>query len=356
VKRAFCYLPILRAKLGEFGAVQALSPDARSRLVPLFDVPVPLLANGVLLEDYLTDCANGIRESWGRGRPVYVDVHDFPLDLRTRTGAQPIAHLLNLLRGGGVHAIPVTGTIADREPDYVANVREIIARDRRGACVRLAEDDLVEPQRLGGVIDATLAQLGIGAADTDVILDLRCVNGRHVEQLRATALEALQAVANAGSFRNVTVVGGSVPEVLSKRDVGKVRRESRIEFQVWNQLSDALGIQTALSFGDYGVIHAHFVPPNKGVRVPPRIRYTTSNEHASIAVRSTANILIYASKSLRRPTSAGPILAMAIVRSRFAHKDSTVRVTPPAGLPPTLATTSNLCPGRYGKPFMTQIS
>jgi hypothetical protein len=67
---------------------------------------------------------------------------------------------------------------------------------------------------------------------------------------------------------------------LSKRDVGKVRRESRIEFQVWNQLSDAVGTETALSFGDYGVVHAHFVPPNKGVRVPPRIRYTTSNEHA----------------------------------------------------------------------------
>lgn len=280
MKRAFCYLPILRAKQGEFSAVQALSPDARSRLVPLFDLPVPLLGNGVKLEDYVTECANGIHASWGRGRQVYVDVHDFPLDLRTQTGTQPIAYLFDLLRDRGVEAIPATGTIADRGSDYVAGVREIAARDGRGACVRLAQEDFLEPQRLEGVVDATLVQLGIGAAETDVILDLRCINGRHIEQLRATVLEALRALTHAGSFRNLAVVGGSVPEGLGKRDVGKVRRVSRSECLVWNQLSDALDTQMAVSFGDYGVIHAHFVPPNKGVRVPPRIRYTTSNEHA----------------------------------------------------------------------------
>ncbi len=49
---------------------------------------------GKTLEGYLAERADGIRRCWEYGRPVYVDVHDFPLDRRTETGAQPIAHLV----------------------------------------------------------------------------------------------------------------------------------------------------------------------------------------------------------------------------------------------------------------------
>lgn len=96
MRGTYCYLPILRARWGAFQAIGELSPIARSRLTPLFDVPVPTPKNGRTLETYLAERAKGIHQSWGQERPVYVDIDDLPLDLRTSSGAQPIAYLLNV--------------------------------------------------------------------------------------------------------------------------------------------------------------------------------------------------------------------------------------------------------------------
>jgi len=43
MKGAFCYLPILCAKQGEFRACSKLSPQAQARMAVLFDIPVPVL-------------------------------------------------------------------------------------------------------------------------------------------------------------------------------------------------------------------------------------------------------------------------------------------------------------------------
>src|ERR1700675_2180676 len=57
MRGTYCYLPILRARWGAFQAIGELSPIARSRLTPLFDVPVPTSKNGKTLETYLAERA-----------------------------------------------------------------------------------------------------------------------------------------------------------------------------------------------------------------------------------------------------------------------------------------------------------
>lgn len=279
MRSAYCYLPILRAKEGEFHAVGSLSPAACSRLVPLFDIPIPVLRDGKTFEAYLLERAEGIHKSWRPTRPVYVDVHDLPPDLRTSSGAQPITYLFELLRMHASLAIPVTGTEADRGQDYLAAVGAIVARDRRGACLRLAEDDLSEPQVLGVAIANVLSQLAIEPSALDVVLDFRYVGTRRADTLRAIALEALQAIQDTGSFRNLAIAGSSVPDMLGKRDRGKVRREQRIEFDLWTQLVASLAERTSIALADYAAIGAHYVPPSGQVTVPARIRYVTSRDH-----------------------------------------------------------------------------
>jgi hypothetical protein len=59
MRGTYCYLPILRARWGAFQAIGELSPIARSRMTPLFDVPVPTPKNGKTLETYLAERAKG---------------------------------------------------------------------------------------------------------------------------------------------------------------------------------------------------------------------------------------------------------------------------------------------------------
>lgn len=133
MRATYCYLSILPARKGSFRAVDTLSPLARSRSIPLFDIPLPVLDKGKTLEGYLAERATGVHRALQGTRPVYIDVHDLPLDLRTASGVQPITYLFDRLRMSGSQAIPVTGTQADRDGSYMAAVRSIVARDRRGS-------------------------------------------------------------------------------------------------------------------------------------------------------------------------------------------------------------------------------
>lgn len=221
MRGTYCYLPILRARWGAFHAVGELSPIARSRLTPLFDVPIPGPKSGKTLDAYLFDRAKGIHQSWGQDRPIYVDVHDLPPDLRTSSGAQPIAYLCDALRMHGSLAVPVTGTEADHDLDYLTAVSAIVARDRRGACLRLAEDDFVEQQLLKDGIARVLDLLKIDPSMLDVVLDLRYIGNRTHDSLQDVLLEALQNIHRIGQFRNLVIAGGSVPQTLGKSTQGK---------------------------------------------------------------------------------------------------------------------------------------
>ena len=279
MRGVYCYLPILPARGGAFRAVAKLSPLARSRLIPLFDVPLRVPKNNETLEDYLTKRVEGIHAAWGRGRPVYVDVHDLALDLRTSSDAAPITFLFDLLRMYSMSAIPVTGTESERDRNYLHAIRAIIARDQRGACLRLTEDDFSDPQILRTSVVGVLEALAVGPPELDVVLDFRHVGKRSVDVLRATAHDAFEAINNVGPFRNIVIAGSSVPDVLGKRDHGKIRRESRVELDLWIQLMTALSDRVPIAFSDYGIVGAHYVPPGKPVNVPARIRYTTTREH-----------------------------------------------------------------------------
>ncbi len=245
----------------------------------MFDVPVPVIGENETVDEYLAKRASGITDAWGRAKPFYIDVHDLPLDLRTSMGKAPIAFLSDLLRTEGLLAVPVAGTVSERGRDYLIEVRRIIARDRRGACLRLVEDDFDNSQVLRTSILETLELLQTDSTEIDVAFDFRYVGQRSSDVLRTTIQEGVEALLSVGRFRNIIVAGSSIPDVLGKADHGKVRRESRIEFSLWTKLAHELSSRGPIVFCDYGVVSAHYAPPGKPVHVPARIRYTTANDH-----------------------------------------------------------------------------
>lgn len=279
MRASFCYLPILPARGGAFRAVALLSPIAVSRIGLMFNVPAPVLKNGKTLDTYLSKRAQGIHECWGPHSPVYVDVHDLDPALRTGDGTEPIAFVLNQLRSRGSRAIPVTGTEASRGKSYLNAVRTLVIRSSEGVCLRLDRDDLDEVDRLSHNVTALLDAVAGEPANSDIVLDFRHVGRDKPEWLRASALDALAAIAEVGRFRNVAIAGSSVPEQLNKRDLGKVRRETRIELEVWSRVLEALIEPIPVALGDYGVIEVHHVPPSNIVTPPARSRYTTERDH-----------------------------------------------------------------------------
>ena len=280
MRGTYCYLPILPARGGAFRAVSWLSPTARSRLIPMFDIPDPVLGQGETLESHLAKRAKGIHDAWGSSRSVYVDAHNFPPGLLMSSGMHPITYVFELLRAHGSSAIPVTGTEEDREADYFAAIRSIAERERRGACLRLASDDLADRRMLGGAIANVLEKLWIDPQEMDIVLDFRFVGAGNIDSLRATAIESLYAIGRVGNFRNVVIAGGSVPDVLGKRDHDKVRHEHRVELELFTSIVTTVGGEIPVAQADYGIVSPHYAPPKRAVNVPSRIRYSTPSTHA----------------------------------------------------------------------------
>jgi hypothetical protein len=82
MKAAFCYLPIIKARQGSFDAIRSISPIARSRLCPLFDIPRPRPDQAKDQVAYLHKKVNGIMSCWAPDRAVYIDAHDFDITSR----------------------------------------------------------------------------------------------------------------------------------------------------------------------------------------------------------------------------------------------------------------------------------
>jgi len=277
MRGAYCYIPILPARDGAFKAIEWLSALTCSRLTPLFDIPTPILRNETL-EQYLGGRAFNIYTSWGSHRPVYVDIHKFPLERRVYSGMHPLAYVFEALRMYGALAVPVLGT--DRDAAYTLAVRQINAKDKRGACLRLDNDDLQEVATLSDSIASIMEQTSVAPDDLDIVLELGYIGNQDSDKLSVVLFNALQEISKNNTFRNIIFAGGSVPatEVLGKKDTGKVRRERRVEIELYTWITQAFP-ELAIAASDYGILSPYYVQPKGPVRPPPRIRYSTSTEH-----------------------------------------------------------------------------
>lgn len=276
---SFCYMANLAARGGAFTAVQNLSPDAHSRSAFLFDLPRPTLEEGKTVDRELDKRAEGIAQCGKLGGRIYFDVHDFPPELVTETGLQPIEYLAQRLRRSGTVCVPVTGTISDRGPEYVESVRDIAVTDHKGVCLRLARDELEEPTFLEEAIGATLEALRVSPGKTDLVMNFAFVGNDKAERLRSVARDAIDAIIRIGNFRNIVLSGTSIPAQLGKRTKGEALRFRRVEYDIWSDVARMLASTRDLAFGDHGIIEIHHAPPAKVVNVPARIRYTTPLDH-----------------------------------------------------------------------------
>lgn len=275
MRNSYCYLPILPARGGAFMATQWLSPLAESRLTPLFDIPDPVLEGKATLETHFAKRARGISNAWTKARPVYVDMHNLPPQIRMASGSHPLAYVFDHLEMYGAKAIPVTGTIADRDAAYSDTVRSIVGDIKRGVCLRLAREDLENRVSLSREISVFLDFIGLTPEECDLLIDFRFLMTKEIGEIRALSFEVLGTSSALGVFRNTIVAGGSIPEQLGKKDQGKVRRETRKELELWSELIAAFPVAHA----DYGVVSPLYVPPKGIVKIPSRIRYTTENDH-----------------------------------------------------------------------------
>src|SRR5688572_8171323 len=120
------YVPILKGKEGEYGALEALDDALKDQIVPLVEVPAvpfdyvnerPVRS----LDEHITGVADRLRRTWV-GRPLYLELPWFGSDDTLVDGTIAASRVFRDCHGLAVTTIPVLRTSTSHA--YLNAVRE----------------------------------------------------------------------------------------------------------------------------------------------------------------------------------------------------------------------------------------
>jgi hypothetical protein len=210
-----------------------------------------------------------LSEAWA-GREAMVDLQHVPSGERTLSSPSHIvSRFFMSAREAGLPLVPVTGP--ERDTAYQAAVREVVATDRGGACIRIRADDFLARDLSG--LDELLADLGLKANDAHLVLDLGAVVEGVPRYLAATVERALRELPMARDWRSLTLTATGFPRYLGELGHG-IDEVPRHEWALWRAMPSDLPRRP--TFGDYAVANPNVEELDpRTIKLSASIRYTS---------------------------------------------------------------------------------
>lgn len=286
------YFPIHRAKRGEISAIGHLSPEARTRIRPTFDIPKPKAKNKDPIEYHLSDIASELAKNWGMSLPLFVDFSQYGPDEKAADGRHHAEYFFDCAHQLRMLAIPAAGPESIRGPGYgyLNAIARAAHRDGRGVAIRLPYRELNRPDTLSATVDDTLKALSLPPSMVDVFFDFEALvilppEARSEEALLAVVIDAMRAI-EGKAFRNLVLCGSSIPDQVGPQYNWNALRVSRVELNVWERVI-ARDANILVKFGDYGIGYAYERDSDKPVEPPSRIRLSTPTHHVLMSGAET---------------------------------------------------------------------
>ncbi|HEV2299825.1 MAG TPA: hypothetical protein VGR72_15065 [Candidatus Acidoferrales bacterium] len=307
---------IAKVKRGELWALNHLSTAARAAVTPLFEMwppttprqpkqvpgkPRPIQKSAKTLAAHATDLLQIVRDEWGK-LPFYLDTRYVPLGgIPSAPGAKTIFDVARTL---SLTAIPVTSM--KFSPAYQQQLRDVIAKDGRGAMIRLFISDFINPALLNDYLTALMGVLGIMKSQTDILVDLEFrPEVVEVQQLGTSAISVLPSL---DDWRTVTLAAGCFPQSISQLPHGSWRQVPRSDWIGWCHVKSQQEVRGSRvpTYGDYG-IRCGGIPAEIPNRPDPNIRYS---DKQNVLVRkeekTDGKMKTICSSLTARPEFSGP--------------------------------------------------
>lgn len=260
------YVPILKGKPGEYGALTQTFVTVRAGMLPLIEA---LPAGKETVEEACASTMRNLDTGWNG--PFAVDAVYLDPATPLSSGQLPLEVLADEARARRLAVLPVLRL--DDDPAVWTAAAAVVARDKAGVVVRLGGDPLQEDV---GDLDTYLSSLysvvGITPSDVDLVIDLGGVTEPGYAALAARiARDLINGLKDVASWRSLTVASGGFPVDLSAVPTGSTALLPRTDARLWSTLT-ARSLARSPDYGDYAIQHPG--PPATGGRGPaPQIRY-----------------------------------------------------------------------------------
>lgn len=273
------YVPILKAKLGEYRALETLTASRKSGLTPLLELP-PIdwdfenECPKCTIDEQIEKEAATILKCWGSDSRFFIDGFQLEDEGQTAANVHPLVHIANDAGAKNLRLVPVTGLT--RNPAYQAAVNAIQTADHRGICLRVTIQEASGGAHFAANLAGLLETFGLHPSSVDMIIDA----GPLLPGYEGTYLLAARtAVANfpqANDWRSLTFASSAYPADSSNMPRNAVTLMPRVEWWVWTQLA---AIRAELprmpAFGDYAINSpGHDQLDFRVIKMTANVRYT----------------------------------------------------------------------------------
>jgi hypothetical protein len=275
------YVPVLRWKAAEVGALSKLSKEVRDGITPLMELcpsaftPKKSRAKGGTRtldpEDIAATKVTELAVAVGRN-PVFVDLQHLPNSLICANGK----HIWDAIRQqgltSGLNVVPVTGFFR-KGMGFQTEVATANLVFGQGIAVRLSKDDLDRRSFAKELFDL-LKILRVQPPQVDLVLDFK-----FLDEASTDPVILLDRIPMIASWRTLTILAGAFPVDLSSLRANNTYVLPRYEWDVWKRTVERRGgrEQRLPTFGDYTIQHTVYREPVEFLHVSASIRYATEN-------------------------------------------------------------------------------
>jgi len=276
------YIPILKWKRAEQGALKALRGDQKKYITPLIQFVMPKYKPSEKLElenvvarfkEQASQIPEKIIEVWGITH-VFIDVS---LLFTTSLKAESIK---NISLGGhklrGVF-IPVIHLNDDQEiKDAACSAAK---ETKSGICLRLICSDFSDSDstKLNQDINNLLSSNKLMEKDVDLLVDIKETEDYNGNKY-IKYLDLSQSISNLTKWRTFIFASGSFPEDLSQCKIDEENLIPRIDWKSWKEQINSKKIQRKPSFADYTIQHPIYKEISQFFHPTSSIKYTLGDD------------------------------------------------------------------------------
>ena len=253
------YVPILKAKKGEYDALLKMPPADKRSVTPFLELQaIPLSWTDHkptrTLRKHLTLLARSIAAwSTSGGSRVFVEVGGFSESPRV-DGDSPLEFIVKEAGRLGGKPVPVTGL--RRTPSIQRAIKRIAESSLLGVLVRLtAQTVLCLPMCSTTKLTRCCNELASTGRQCDLLFDFEEIPAGHSGFVAQAAVGLINSLPEIAKWRSIITTGSSMPKTMSGMPHNEVVRVVREEWMAWKAMSKQVPLKRLPVFGDYGVAH-----------------------------------------------------------------------------------------------------
>lgn len=254
MKTDFIYVPILKWKQGEQGALKELDESTKQKIIPLIEIPPDI--NIAKFESSL--------EVWDN-RHFYFDI--IPEFYENYDGEM---YFELLSKCNPEYVIPVVFL-----SDPLDAIKEANNYTKNGIAIRLTNEDFENLEE-----DLISLKNNFNYDEIDLIIDLKEINEKNMNEKKIVLKAILLDIPEIKAFRNIIISSSSFPQSLSNIEKYKLVYLPRHEYGFFYSLKSIFNkFNISPIYSDYCINHPSFFEYIPGMTPSFNIRYTNSNSY-----------------------------------------------------------------------------